>query len=313
MPWVVRWEVDGRRASRSFKTKALAERYRSELLVASRPRRALRPQHRRTAVVGAVARRRHGLRLGAPVDRRAMGGLAAPHPSIGDRSPQPLRAAAVTRCRRDPPDGIRADLATAARPARRRSDDDCDRGSAGGPARCELTASEPRNRSIAARPRPRAVSRWHRRPPAGTARSPGPASDEPSTSTSSPADPWPPPPAAAASASPTQARRVRRTPAADPARCAGRSTRSAPTSRASRTYQVMTAVAYYAGLRPSEVVMLRTSAPHAAGSGLGPHRCRRGRHRLQRARRAEDRPAFSSDPTRPRRDAHGLGRHPRHH
>ena len=33
-PWVVRWEVDGRRASRSFKTKALAERYRSELMVA---------------------------------------------------------------------------------------------------------------------------------------------------------------------------------------------------------------------------------------------------------------------------------------
>jgi integrase len=33
-PWVVRWEVDGRRTSRAFRTKALADRYRSELVVA---------------------------------------------------------------------------------------------------------------------------------------------------------------------------------------------------------------------------------------------------------------------------------------
>lgn len=38
---------------------------------------------------------------------------------------------------------------------------------------------------------------------------------------------------------------------------------------ASRTYQVMTAVAYYAGLRPSEVVMLRTRALHLPGRGWG--------------------------------------------
>ena len=32
--WIVRWEVDGKSLSRSFQTKALAERYRSELNVA---------------------------------------------------------------------------------------------------------------------------------------------------------------------------------------------------------------------------------------------------------------------------------------
>lgn len=38
---------------------------------------------------------------------------------------------------------------------------------------------------------------------------------------------------------------------------------------ASRTYQVMTAVAYYAGLRPSEVVMLRAKALHLPSRGWG--------------------------------------------
>ena len=37
----------------------------------------------------------------------------------------------------------------------------------------------------------------------------------------------------------------------------------------SRTYQVMTAVAYYAGLRPSEVVMLRTSHLTLPAEGWG--------------------------------------------
>ena len=38
---------------------------------------------------------------------------------------------------------------------------------------------------------------------------------------------------------------------------------------ASRTYQVMTAVAYYAGLRPSEVIMLRAKALHLPSKGWG--------------------------------------------
>lgn len=38
---------------------------------------------------------------------------------------------------------------------------------------------------------------------------------------------------------------------------------------ASRTYQVMTAVAYYGGLRPSEVVMLRARALHLPARGWG--------------------------------------------
>ena len=38
---------------------------------------------------------------------------------------------------------------------------------------------------------------------------------------------------------------------------------------ASRTYQAMTAVAYYAGLRPSEVVMLRARSLHLPAKGWG--------------------------------------------
>ena len=34
-----------------------------------------------------------------------------------------------------------------------------------------------------------------------------------------------------------------------------------------RTYRVMTAVAYYAGLRPSEVVMLRLRSTHLPATG----------------------------------------------
>jgi integrase len=37
----------------------------------------------------------------------------------------------------------------------------------------------------------------------------------------------------------------------------------------SRMYQAMTAVAYYAGLRPSEVVMLRPRALHLSATGWG--------------------------------------------
>ena len=79
---------------------------------------------------------------------------------------------------------------------------------------------------------------------------------------------------------------------------------------ASRMYQVMTAVAYYAGLRPSEVVMLRPRALHLPTSGLGSHRRDRGRHRLGRARRAEDRSAARADPTASRRDARVSGSTP---
>ena len=50
----------------------------------------------------------------------------------------------------------------------------------------------------------------------------------------------------------------------------------------SRTYQVMTAVAYYAGLRPSEVVMLRGRVLHLPDSGWGRIDVLEGRHLLRR-------------------------------
>jgi integrase len=82
------------------------------------------------------------------------------------------------------------------------------------------------------------------------------------------ADPWPPAPRGRAQRRSTRARReLRALPDPDTMTKAIDAIRSH--QPASRTYQVMTAVAYYGGLRPSEVVMLRRSAVALPESGWG--------------------------------------------
>ena len=106
------------------------------------------------------------------------------------------------------------------------------------------------------------------------------------------ADPWPPSPRGRSQRKALRGRRtvnVRALP--DPATMAQAIEAIASHQPASRTYQVMTAVAYYAGLRPSEVVMLRALIAGLAGERLGPHARDGGRRVLLRARRAEDRSA----------------------
>ncbi len=84
------------------------------------------------------------------------------------------------------------------------------------------------------------------------------------------ADPWPPPPKGRSRRKATRAKRrvdVRRLP--DPETMA-RALAAIPSHQpASRMYQVMVAVMYFGGLRPSEVIMLRPSALHLPPTGWG--------------------------------------------
>ena len=83
-------------------------------------------------------------------------------------------------------------------------------------------------------------------------------------------DPWPPVPRGR---SKRKANRIKRTVAIrrlpDPATMRTVIEAIASHQPASRTYRVMTAVAYYAGLRPSEVVMLRAKALDLPANGWG--------------------------------------------
>lgn len=83
-------------------------------------------------------------------------------------------------------------------------------------------------------------------------------------------DPWPPAPRGRSQRKAARTRRavnVRALP--DPPTMAAVIEAVASHQPASRTYQLMTAVAYYAGLRPSEVVMLRARALDLPRSGWG--------------------------------------------
>ncbi len=84
------------------------------------------------------------------------------------------------------------------------------------------------------------------------------------------ADPWPPPPRGRSKRKATHVKRtvsVRHLP--DPATMATVIEAIPSHQPASRAYRVMTAVAYYAGLRPSEVVMLRAKALELPKRGWG--------------------------------------------
>jgi integrase len=83
-------------------------------------------------------------------------------------------------------------------------------------------------------------------------------------------DPWPPAPQGRSRRKAARVKRsvsIRQLP--DPATMARLIDAIASHQPASRTYQVMTAVAYYAGLRPSEVVMLRPRALELPPTGWG--------------------------------------------
>ena len=123
-------------------------------------------------------------------------------------------------------------------------------------------------------------------------------------------DPWPPPPKGRSrrkAARVSKAIDVRLLPEPSTVR---RALAAIPTHQpGSVKYYVMTAVAYFGGLRPSEVLMLRPARSEASGVRLGSDRGHRGRHLARRARRAEDRSTDSAHPSRTRRDPARLARH----
>lgn len=82
-------------------------------------------------------------------------------------------------------------------------------------------------------------------------------------------DPWPPVPRGRSQRKAAMNRRPSIRSLPDPATMAKAIDLMVTHQPASRTYQVMTAVAYYGGLRPWEVVMLRPRALHLPEQGWG--------------------------------------------
>ena len=256
--------------------------------------------------------------VGAPVDRRAVGGVAASHPSVGDRSPEPLRPARRAGRRRRSARRYSAARHLGSPPMLDPHDDRADDECAKWLARWSRPLSELTRANLAtgritalargldgSRSQPGTAGRYRK-----VARGLHPTSRRPRDH---PADPWPPP--ARGRGQRKTARRSR--PPSTNAGCPNPATmrRAIDAIRthqpSSRTYQVMTAVAYYAGLRPSEVVMLRTSALTLPAAGWG---------RIDVVEADIDFIVPGEPKTGPRSvpippvlvaDAHGVDRHPR--
>lgn len=269
-PWVVRWAVTGRQRSRAFRTKAEAERYRSGLLVAQQ----------------SGERFEEG--SGEPVSWQplpdqvqvpdwARRWLAEQWPEWAPRT----RASAVEALTRllplvvpptapPPPAGLRAHLRRWLPPDGSSTDDETadwlrqwalqlgqlNRSSLAivDQALGERDDGNPLSPSTAGRYRKVARGCIRRAVELGILD----------------VDPWPPAPRGRSQRKAAKSKRpaaVRSLPDPDTMR---RAIAAIPNHQpASRTYQAMTAVAYYAGLRPSEVVMLRAKALHLPDSGWG--------------------------------------------
>ena len=261
-PWVVRWRVDGQEFSRSFRTQAEADRRRSHLLIAQQhgeqfslrtgePESWMRLATQTTVYVWAREWVAEEWAEWAPRTRRTqMEGLARFVPL------------AVYRDAPAPPKDLRSHLMGALSP------------------HAEIDADDTRERWITRWSLPLGdlnedlladIDRRLGFGDEGQALGPTTAGRFRQISRSCirravelkriPADPWPPIPKGRAR---RKARRRRKT--VDVKRLPNPSTMTEilaaiPSHQpASRTYHAMTAVAYYTGLRPSEVVMLRPRA-----------------------------------------------------
>jgi integrase len=269
-PWIVRWSLGGRQRSRAFRTKAEAERYRSGLLIAQQ------------------SGERFDDATGEPMSWQPLPDEVQVHVWarrwLGEQWPEwapRTRASAVEALTRllpllvpptapPKPDGLRVHLGSWLRPD-------------GGPGaeaseawlaqwslqlgqlnRSVLSTAdqalgmrddgEPLSPSTAARFRKVSRACIRRAVDLGVLE----------------VDPWPPAPRGRSqrkAANPRRQVSVRSLPDPETMR---RAIEAIPNHQpASRTYQVMTAVAYYAGLRPSEVVMLRAKALHLPAKGWG--------------------------------------------
>lgn len=273
LPWIVRWSVDGNIRSRSFRTKAEADRRRSQLLVAQQRGERFDPA---TGEPESWAPPAPALSVyswaqmwvaeewgeWAPRTRRSQ------VEALARFVPLAVQVAAST-----PPSSLRRHLVAALAPG-------ADRDSHGDEERWLKRWSLPLSELTLARLAD--IDRQLGIGDRGQQLGPTTAGRFRQIARSCvrravelghiPADPWPPTPKGRAR------RKARRQEAAveverlpDPAGMAAVIAAIPSNQPGSRTYQVMTAVAYYAGLRPSEVVMLRPRnlrLPEDGGWGL---------------------------------------------
>lgn len=273
-PWVLRWRVDGAERSRAYKTKAEADHVRARLLIAARD--------------GERFDRDSGLPVAwlptepAPADRRlhvwVREWLAEQWPEWAPRT----RRCAIDGLSRflphvyvasadKPPATLRRYLLDALVPgAAIDPDHRCERWmDQWSPPLSDLTremlARAERKISLSLDGKPLAawsVSRYRKNAHAPILRAVDLRILE--------ADPWPPPPRGRRTRKAARLPRtldVRRLP--EPATMAAVIAAIKSHQPGSLTYQLMTAVAYYAGLRPSEVVMLRAHCLHLPSKGWG--------------------------------------------
>lgn len=269
-PWIVRWAVTGRQRSRAFRTRPEADRYRSGLLVAQQ------------------SGERFDDETGEPVSWQPLPDEIQAHEWarrwLGEQWPEwapRTRASAVEAVTRlvpllvpptapHPPGGLRSHLSAWLPPDGVVGDDEAARWlrdwsmQLGQLNRSVLAGvdqalgvrddGEPLSPSTAGRFRKVSRACIRRAVDLGVLD----------------VDPWPPAPRGRSQRKSASTRRripVRSLPDPDTMRRAIEA--MASHQPASRTYQVMTAVAYYAGLRPSEVVMLRAKSLHLPAKGWG--------------------------------------------
>ena len=269
-PWIARWSVVGRQRSRAFRTKAEAERYRSGLLVAQQSGEVF-DEH-----------------TGEPISWQPLADQVQAHEwarrwlaeQWAEWAPR-TRVSAVEALTRlvpllvlptapDAPPTLRAHLGLWLRPDGPVLDEESERWL---DQWCLQLGQL--NRQVLASVDQRIATRYDGGPLASST-----ASRYRKVSRACvrravelgvlDIDPWPPAPRGRAQ------RKTARTPRSvairslpDPETMMKVIEAIATNQPASRTYQVMTAVAYYGGLRPSEVVMLRARALHLPARGWG--------------------------------------------
>lgn len=269
--WIVRWVVDGKAFSRSFRTRALADRFRSELLLA----------HDRGERFDSAS--------GEPIDWAPSPGDVTVYEwtqrwvaEQWDEWQPRSRASAIEALSRfvplavrdrapAAPEGLRQYVKRSLDPSFDESDPDSHRVWL---ERWSRPLTDLTRENLAA------VEATLTRGLDGSPLSPSTAGRYRKVARACirravdlnvlPADPWPPVSRGRSQRKVARASKafdVRRLP--DPATMSRAIDAIATHQPGSRTYQIMTAVAYYAGLRPSEVVMLRRSSVTLPASGWG--------------------------------------------
>jgi integrase len=269
-PWIVRWSVIGRQRSRAFRTKIEAERYRSGLLVAQQRGEAFdattgepvswqaQPEEKRAHEWAREWLAEQWTEWAPRTRVSAVEALARLVPLLVAPSAPP------------PPKGTRAHLVSSLAPDRERLDLDVEAWldrwalqlnqltrpvlAAVDNALGVGDAGQALGAATAARFRKISRACIRRAVEVGILEN----------------DPWPPAPRGRGSRKSGRiVRKVNVRALPDPSTMAKAIEAISSHQPASQTYRVMTAVAYYGGLRPSEVVMLRPRALELPTSGWG--------------------------------------------